>query len=170
MKPRRGKQYGSTKESHSIFQTAAFRLGYLYRDIKAQLNALGAETGGAITPPDAAHWVGTLLLAETRGELLDGTQHLPQMRGATDQGNEIAPGTTTIHVRSHDDKPLKRRLSKSARNRIAQAQRLRWAKTKRKSKVAIGAKSYWDKMSPEERSAEMQRRVKVRNANKKKAA
>jgi hypothetical protein len=71
-----------------------------------------------------------------------------------------------------------RRLSKDARERIAAAQRARWAKIKGKSKLpststaskskSAGIAGYWANMTPEERKAEVKRRQKL--AAKKRAA
>ena len=176
-KLRRGKQYGSSKKGDSIFQTAEFRLGYLYRDIKAQLNTLGAETSGEITPLDAARWVGRLLLAEAGGGLLDGTQHLSEMWGHSSEGDEVGPGKAEVHVRPRDFETLKpkRVLSMKARRSIAKAQRKRWRLAKAEAraeakKTSKNNHTSWAKFTtPEARSAEAKRRRKVRMAKKRAA-
>jgi hypothetical protein len=69
----------------------------------------------------------------------------------------------------------RRRLSKDARERIAEAQRKRWARVKgtapkpapivaTKTKSA-GISRYWASMTPAKRKAEMQRRVALRQKN-----
>lgn len=66
-----------------------------------------------------------------------------------------------------------RTLSKDARDRIAAAQRLRWARVRKgkktaatinvvKSKSGSKIKNYWARMTKAERAAEMQRRMAKR--------
>jgi hypothetical protein len=69
-------------------------------------------------------------------------------------------------------------MSASARARIGAAQRKRWAEfhagERKKTGTKLGTKqkknpalaSFWAKMTPEQRSAEMKRRVTVRRKNK----
>ena len=54
---------------------------------------------------------------------------------------------------------------------LRRALKKRWAKaseSEKKAAVAHASRAYWDKLTPEERSAEMKRRAKVRAKNRKK--
>jgi len=54
------------------------------------------------------------------------------------------------------------------RAHLRRAVRARWAKStaeERKEAASKASRAYWDKLSPEERSAEMKRRAKKRKKN-----
>lgn len=98
-----------SQKSNPNFQTAEFSLGYLYRDIETQLNAFGAENGGAISVTDAARWVGTLLLTKAGGFVLDGPEPVPDVRGGSTQRHEISIAAPPVHVRPrHHKAPVKK--------------------------------------------------------------
>ena len=59
------------------------------------------------------------------------------------------------------DRP-RRTMSEEGRARIAAAQRKRWAKARKGTDHSSNAKGYWNKLTPEERSKEMRRRMKKR--------
>jgi len=64
-------------------------------------------------------------------------------------------------------------MPKEVREFFADARRQAWKgvpKKKRKTLASKAASTYWDKKTPEERSAEMKRRAAKREANRKKAA
>lgn len=160
------------KQRSADFQTAEFALGYLYRGIKADIDAFGAAHGATIPVTLVAARLGSLLLSEAGGGILDGAQYLSQVRRHTAEGDEVGIGPEKVHVRPRGDKaPLKpkRVLSKEARKRIGDAQRKRWAKSK---KLRKKANSYWGSKTPAERRAEIARRRLVALARKeaKKAA
>lgn len=88
--------------------------------------------------------------------------------------NRLNMALTALNGAGHTThKKRKRFMSEDARERIAAAQRQRWAKVRAGKEtgktvttgaktVATGAKGYWDKMTPSERRKEMQRRRMVR--------
>lgn len=97
----------SIKKSNPNFETAEFQLGYIYRDIETQLNHFGATNGGEITVTDAARWVGTLLLAKAGGSVLDGPEHLSDVRGGSAKRHEVSVAAP-VHVRTrHRKAPVK---------------------------------------------------------------
>jgi hypothetical protein len=59
------------------------------------------------------------------------------------------------------------------RDYLAETRRRAWKrvpKEERKAHASKAVQSYWDRMSPEEKSTEMKRRAAKREANRKKAA
>lgn len=164
MKNQRGGKNAS--KSGTYLQTAEFALGYLYGCIKADLNGFGAAHGTAIPVTLAAARLGSLLLSEAGGGVLDGAQYLSQVRGDSTEGHEVGVAETPVHVRSrHSKPPMKRVLSKKARKAISAAQKLRWAKAKKPK----GIKGWWAAMTPAQRQTEMLRRRVRAEANKKAA-
>ena len=66
-------------------------------------------------------------------------------------------------------KPRKPSSKELNREFFAEAARKGWAKRSEGEKKAVVSKAslaYWDRLSPEERSAEMKRRAKVRAKNR----
>lgn len=98
---------------------AWIEIGYIYGRLEQQLNAIGDKTGGEVSGLDAAHWMGTTLLSKARRGILDGTQHLPKVRGGTSEGDEITPSEETVHVRPRDNRALEtcRQCGKSFKDR-----------------------------------------------------
>lgn len=66
---------------------------------------------------------------------------------------------------------MKLDMPQELRDYFAEARRKAWKgvpKKQRKAQASKAARSYWDAMSPEEKSAEMKRRAAKREANRKK--
>jgi len=64
-------------------------------------------------------------------------------------------------------------MPQELRDFFSKAGRKAWqgvSKKKRKAHASKAVQSYWDRMSPAEKSAEMKRRAAKREANRKKAA
>jgi len=145
-----------TKKSNSNISTW-FAFGCLYQRTKQELNNIAAEGGGEITASELAGWMAELLSAEASRSILGSTEHMPQVRRDSAEGHASA-SEKALHVRSRK----RRTLSKKALKAISDAQKKRWKKYHAK-KVGKKLKSYWSKMSAEDRKIEMRRRILKRN-------
>ena len=144
-------------------QEAEFKLGYVCRTLEEHLESYPAYASDASTLADAAERVA--LFFRAKAEALRRTsgaaELLQQMRqdGKTAGLYGASEKQQAVHVATRN----RRTLSAAARKRIARAQKLRWAKYRRKQ-TGSGMKYYWAKMTAEERSQEMQRRISKRAA------
>jgi hypothetical protein len=168
---------GNQPESNPDIQ-AWLATGYLCSRTEAGLESIRAAAGVSLTQQQLCQWVGEFFLSKARGALLDGAQHLSQMRGDAAEGYAFGAGPQALHVHPRN----KRALSVEARAAISKAQRKRWrlarvaARGGRKESLksfkpasrshsianARGQKTYWAGMTKEQRSKEMRRRVLVR--------
>lgn len=127
----RGEKNVSSKKSDSNF-SADFALGYFYRSVKDELNAIAAASSGEISAYELAGRLAAFLLAEeSRQEL--GVEH---------------------RVRK-----VRRQAPKRSKA-VAKVALARGARANRSS----GIKDYWNKMTPEQRSTEMRRRLALGKA------
>lgn len=158
------------RADHPDLQTG-FAAGYFYRNIEENVDAIGAKTGGALSPGQFAEWVGELLLSKARREVLGNPEYLSQVRGDAAAGHALRAAAAEVHVRPRRLPALNGRpeLSAEARERIAVAQRERWRRAKsvsrrkgqslvsvRVGKVSHGNGKYthpsnWDRMTHRER-------------------
>lgn len=172
-----------------ISEETAVNLGYYYSSVEAHLKSLSAQTGGADSLANIAHRLAQLLeataLREQHGNPAmvsemwpDGDSARARVRAAFNNG--FATGQADVGPHGH------RTLNAKARKAISKAQRERWAKFHAKQaqsgpgrghrtpaqikRMAVGIKSYWAKMTPEERAREVLRRRKVSEAKKRGAA
>lgn len=121
----------------SVSEEAAFELGVVYSAVKDELVAFAAKEGSPYSFADVAARVSKLLQAEALREQLRNPEYLSQMRqnGANNHpgrppksGRYELAATAALLQGSSADRPLKRRMSPEARQRISEAQSLRWAK------------------------------------------
>lgn len=107
MKKTGRKHYGIGATSDSDLQ-AGIEVGYLYRKLEDELNAIAAKTGGRFTARGLAEGVGKLLLAKAGGLLLDHSERLPEMRRDSTEGHEKPAAKAKVHVRPrHKRSPVK---------------------------------------------------------------
>jgi hypothetical protein len=162
---------------------AGLATGYLCRRTEEELRTIAAATGSIVSATELGNWLGRFLLSKSEAHTngLDHHQRVSQVRGDAAEGYALAAGAEEIHVRPR----YKRALSVEARAAIAKAQRKRWRLAKKAAlgghkgplqsfkpasrshsiAKAHGQKTYWAGMTPEERSKEMLRRVKVRKGD-----
>lgn len=209
LRKKSGGLHGKSRASSA--EEAEFSFGHFYRTIEEHIESYAAQAGNPFTLADIALRVGGLLQGQALREQLRDSELVSEVRknGARSGLRGATLTSASLHVRPFNYGALKpkRVLSKDARDRIAKAQRERWAKfhasqdekprramtdderrerdrlAKREQRARKGikmppsqrsatsrnVKSYWAKMTKEQRSAEMLRRRKVA-AEKKSAA
>lgn len=154
-------KHGKNKPSIGSAQNE-FNFGYFYRTIEEQVDSFTAQPGNPYTLTDIAVRVGALLGAKALRETLGDSKRVSQMRDTSSETR------SAIQKKDMDVVTRPRRtLSPEARERIAAAQRKRWAKTKKKTQKPAkrsGIKAYWAAMGPAKRRAEMARRMSKRVA------
>lgn len=114
-------------------------IAYIHGRVEAQLEGFAASLG--ILPFELTSRVASLLLFGSGGEISRNQDHLPKMRG---KASKIHQTTRPVEV------------ARGARGNVS-----------RKGKKITHP--YWSKLTPEERKAEMTRRMKVRVAKRKAA-
>lgn len=178
MRGKRNEESGSNPNTPST----EFEIGYIYRIVEEDINAFADQSSNRLSGPNIATRVGAILIAKARRQLLRVPDSVRRLRGSSGEGNSAMESVEVAALPHQDPPPVgkkKRVLSQTARNRIAAAQRARWAKYHKEKrslpKKASKAKSrrihsYWMKMTAAERSIEMQRRQAVARQNKNRAA
>jgi hypothetical protein len=153
----KGNQNVSTKQSDSYFSTG-FALGYLYKDIKNELNSIGSASGGSFTPIELALRLSRLLSAEEVRSELGSAESMSQVwshsAGRTKASESATASVPEVHVRAHGS----RTLSKKARANIARAQRARWAKIRAADK---SGNTGWPKTAAGRKKEAAKRRMKA---------
>lgn len=72
---------GRLDESSSVGNSAAwFKLGYIYKTLKEDLNSLSDETGGTVSALEFGARLADVLHSETNGERVGVTNHVPALR------------------------------------------------------------------------------------------
>lgn len=171
---KKGKQHDSSISLSTQQAEAEFNFGVFYRTVEEHIERFANEARGAFALADITDRVGLLLRTKAKNvRALSGASELlhemREDREAVSEGRAVAPRSPS-RAKVHDGAPARRALSAAARKRISQAQRLRWKKfrerggTVAKKKKASGIRSYWSRMTPAERSAEVLRRRALRKA------
>jgi hypothetical protein len=103
----RARRKDALELEHNSDIQAGFEIGYIYHNVKQELNHIGAASGGKITAAHAAAWLGKLLLSEARRSLLDGAEPVPKMRREAASRHEKPAAAAKVHVHARDQQTLK---------------------------------------------------------------
>jgi hypothetical protein len=157
-------KHGSS-ESSRISPEIAVNIGHYHHSIEDHIKRIAAEAGDPYLVPHIAKWLSELL-SDTALRASSGDSALvPQVwqngnaahqRGRPQSRYDDASATGALYAGASLRRPLKKPVSAEARERIAEAQRKRWAKQKRQGDNP--QKRYWAAMTPEQRRKEMKKR------------
>lgn len=75
------------RKSSTLYQIG-FALGYLYHEVKQELNNITAASGGAISAHELATKLAILLSTEARGTVLGAPDHVSSLRRAPAKASE----------------------------------------------------------------------------------
>jgi hypothetical protein len=123
-------------------------LAYIHGRLEAQIEIFATALG--VPTVELAQRMGSLLSPPARGPLLGTDHRMPDLRQASTQGNRVSR-PLALAGRTH---------GRSARQSSSHARSVKTA----------GPKNYWDKLTAEERAAEMARRVRKRKTKTTRAA